>query len=76
MWSKGQDRVRDEWEAQQAAIREGMTDVYVALNQLRRTGPKASARPVALEGAQLEQVLMGMAQRFPQNVKVVERANS
>jgi hypothetical protein len=52
-----------------------MTDVYVALKQLKRTGGH-KVRPVALEGAQLEQVLMGMAQRFPDNVKVVQRAPS
>jgi len=67
--------VHSEWELHQAAVREGMTDVYVALKQLKRTGGH-KARPVALEGAQLEQVLLGMAQRFPDNVKVVQRAPS
>ncbi len=61
--------MHSEWEIQQAAVREGMVDVYVALKQLKRTGGKV--QPSALAGAQLEQVLMGMAQRFPQNVKVV-----
>lgn len=49
-----------------------MVDVYVALKQLKRTGPRRAARPQALEGAQLEQVLMGMARQFPNNVKVVQ----
>ncbi|MGI8792077.1 MAG: hypothetical protein ACR2H3_02685 [Acidimicrobiales bacterium] len=53
-----------------------MADVYVALKQLKRTGSKPGAKSAALEGAQLEQVLMGMSQRFPDNVKVVQRANS
>lgn len=75
LWGKAQERVQNEWEMNQAAVREGMVDVYVALKQLKRTGAKPGARPVALEGAQLEQVLMGMAARFPNNVKVVESAN-
>lgn len=74
LWKKGQDRILSEWEMQQSAVREGMVDVYVALKKLKRTGSRPGARPVALEGAQLEQVLMGMSQRFPQNVKVVQRA--
>ena len=72
LWIKGQERTGNEWEMSQAAVREGMTDVYVALKQLKRTGSKPGAKPAALEGAQLEQVLMGMAQRFPNNVTVVK----
>lgn len=60
-----------EWEMHQAAVREGMVDVYVALKQIKRTASKPGARPVALEGAQLEHVLMGMAVQFPKNVTVV-----
>ena len=65
-----------EWEMQQSAVREGMADVYVALKRLKRTGAKPGRKSEALEGADLERVLMGMAQRFPNNVKVVQRANS
>lgn len=69
--------MRVEHDLMHAAVREGMVDVYVALKQLKRTGgsPRAGARPKPLEGAQLEQVLMSMAQRFPDNVKVVTRAS-
>jgi hypothetical protein len=61
---------------QQAAVREGMVDVYVALKRLKRTGSRSAARPEALEGFALENVLMGMARQFPNNVKVVQRASS
>lgn len=74
LWSKGQERSLSEWEMQQSAVREGMADVYVALKQLKRTGSKPGRKSQALEGAELEQVLMGMAQRFPNNVKVVQSA--
>ena len=56
----------------QSAVREGMVDVYVALKQLKRTGNKPGVRAAALEGAQLEQVLRGMAVQFPRNVTVVK----
>lgn len=72
LWSKGQERSLSEWEMSQAAVREGMVDVYVALKQLKRTGNKPGVRAAALEGAQLEQVLRGMAVQFPRNVTVVK----
>jgi hypothetical protein len=69
MWKKGQERLVREFDMQQAAVREGMVDVYVALKQLKRTGGGTRRSDVpGLVGEALEKAVRGIAAIFPNNV--------
>jgi hypothetical protein len=48
-----------------------MVDVYVALKQLKRTGPQGATRASGLAGAALHAALISLANQYPDNVRVV-----
>lgn len=76
LWTYGQKRLVREMEDQAAVlqhgVREGMTDVYVALKRLRRRGGRPSPRregvQAGLTGADLETAVGRWAIQFPDRV--------
>jgi hypothetical protein len=75
LWTYGQARVQREHDDLlalfHAGAREGMTDVYVSLKQLRRRGgrrPGAPADQAGLTGTDLDQALDRLALRFPERM--------